>query len=75
MPGRIVELVCHPGYRDATLIGRDCTEQDGLVQRRLDELRLLQQANFLDVCQQAGFLRVSPSEMLARRTGRLADAA
>jgi predicted glycoside hydrolase/deacetylase ChbG (UPF0249 family) len=75
VPGRIVELVCHPGHRDTTLISRDCAEHDGLVQRRVDELRLLQQANFLDACRQAGFLRVSPSEMLAHRTGRLAHAA
>lgn len=75
VPGRIVELACHPGHCDPTLIGRDCTEQDGLVQRRVDELRLLQQANFLEICRQAGFLRVSPSEMLAQQTGRLPHAA
>ncbi|HTU22057.1 MAG TPA: ChbG/HpnK family deacetylase [Gemmataceae bacterium] len=75
VPGRIVELACHPGHHDPTLIGRDCTEHDGLVQRRIDELRLLQQANFLDVCRQAGFQRVAPSEMLAKQTERLADAA
>ncbi len=74
-PGQTVELTCHPGRRDTTLIGRDGTEQDGLVQRRVEELRLLQQANFLDACRLAGFLRVSPSEMLAQRTGRLAHAA
>jgi len=75
VPGRVVELACHPGHHDPTLIGRDCTEHDGLLQRRVDEWRLLQQANFLDVCRQVGFLRVSPSEMLAARTGRLAHAA
>jgi predicted glycoside hydrolase/deacetylase ChbG (UPF0249 family) len=75
MPGRIVELACHPGRRDETLIGRDCTENDGLVQRRVDELHLLQQPNVLEVCRQAGFSLVSPSQLLAHQTGRLADAA
>ena len=76
VPGRIVELVCHPGHRDATLIGRDCTEQDGLVQRRLDELQLLQQANFLDALPAGRLSRAClPRRLLARRTGRLADAA
>jgi predicted glycoside hydrolase/deacetylase ChbG (UPF0249 family) len=75
VPGRIVELACHPGHRDTTLIGRDCTEHDGLLQRRVDELRLLQQENFLEACRLAGFVRVSPSEMLAHRTERLAHAA
>lgn len=75
IPGRVVELACHPGHHDPTLIGRDCTEHDGLLQRRVDEWRLLQQANFQDVCRQAGFLRVSPSEMMAARMGRLAHAA
>jgi chitin disaccharide deacetylase len=74
-PGRIVELACHPGHHDATLIGRDCTEHDGLVQRRVDELRLLQQPNFLEACREAGFMRVAPSELLARRMGGLAHAA
>jgi chitin disaccharide deacetylase len=75
VPGRIVEFACHPGHRDPTLIGRDCTEDDGMVQRRVEEMQLLQQPNFLELCRQAGFLRVSASEMLAQRTGRLAHAA
>lgn len=74
-PGRIVELACHPGRRDATLIGRDCTEHDGMVQRRVEELRRLQQPNFLDACRQAGFTLVSVSELLAHQTGRIAHAA
>src|SRR5262249_55750775 len=28
IPGTVVELTCHPGYRDMTLIGRDCTPED-----------------------------------------------
>jgi predicted glycoside hydrolase/deacetylase ChbG (UPF0249 family) len=74
-PGRTVELACHPGHWDATLIGRDGSEEDGLIQRRVEELRLLQQPNYLEVCRLAGFRRVPPSELLAQQTGRLAHAA
>lgn len=74
-PGRVVELACHPGRHDTTLIGRDCTAQDGMIQRRVQEWQLLQQPNFLDACRQAGFTLVTPSELLARQTGRLAHAA
>ncbi len=75
VPGRSVELACHPGRLDATLVGRDCTAHDGLIQRRVDELRLLHQPNFLDACRRASLTRVTPSELLAHRTGRLAHAA
>jgi chitin disaccharide deacetylase len=75
VPGRIVELACHPGHFDATLFGRDCTEHDGLAQRRVEELRLLHHPRFLDACRKAGFTRVTPSELLARRTRGLSHAA
>ena len=75
VPGRVVELACHPGRRDKTTIGRDCTEHDGMVERRVEELNLLQQPNFLDACRQAGFRRVSPSELFAHQSRRLARAA
>ena len=74
-PGRVVELACHPGRRDTTTIGRDCTEHDGMVERRVEELNLLQQPNFLDACRRAGFRRVSPSELFAHQSGRPARAA
>jgi hypothetical protein len=65
VPGRVVELACHPGYRDETLIGRDCGAHDGLLQRRVDELHLLRQPRFLEACRQAGFTRVAPSALVA----------
>src|SRR5262249_51771405 len=34
VPGDVVELMCHPGHWDPTLVGRDCREGDGLQQRR-----------------------------------------
>jgi predicted glycoside hydrolase/deacetylase ChbG (UPF0249 family) len=61
VPGKVVELACHPGYWDPTLIGRDCTGDDGRLQRRVDELHLMQQSSFRQVCRQAGFTLVAPS--------------
>src|SRR5262249_32800083 len=29
IPGRVVELACHPGHLDTSLVGRDCTNGDG----------------------------------------------
>jgi predicted glycoside hydrolase/deacetylase ChbG (UPF0249 family) len=63
IPGDIVELACHPGYYDATLIGRDCTANDGLLQRRVDELGLLNHPSFVEACEAAGFTRMQPSAL------------
>jgi predicted glycoside hydrolase/deacetylase ChbG (UPF0249 family) len=65
VPGKVVELACHPGYMDRTLIGRDCTPHDGLLQRRVDELKLLGTSTFVEACRKAGFRRVAPSRLLA----------
>jgi predicted glycoside hydrolase/deacetylase ChbG (UPF0249 family) len=75
VPGRIVELACHPGHYDQALFGRDCTERDGLARRRVDELRLLLQPAFLETCRRAGFTFVTPSELFAPSAGRRAHAA
>jgi predicted glycoside hydrolase/deacetylase ChbG (UPF0249 family) len=73
VPGKIVELTCHPGYLDNSLIGRDCTRHDGQLQRRVRELQLLQDPSLLAACQQAGFIRVSPREW--RKLGEKSHAA
>jgi predicted glycoside hydrolase/deacetylase ChbG (UPF0249 family) len=70
MPGRVVELACHPGHPDSTLVGRDCRPGDGLAQRRVDELHLLLQPRFDEACRRAGFTRVPPSALAARGRGR-----
>jgi hypothetical protein len=49
---------------DPTLAGRD---GDGLQRRRVDEYQLLANPSFDDACRGAGFLRVAPSEWLARQ--------
>jgi predicted glycoside hydrolase/deacetylase ChbG (UPF0249 family) len=74
-PGRVVELTCHPGYFDTTLLGRDCTPQYGQLQRREQELRLLRHPNFREACICAGFTVVSPAEFIKRRNGVTAHAA
>jgi predicted glycoside hydrolase/deacetylase ChbG (UPF0249 family) len=66
-PGNVVELMCHPGYFDPTLLGRDSHPGDGLIERRVDEMRLLRQPEFHVAVQAAGFRLAAPSELL--RTG------
>jgi len=65
IPGRVVELACHPGYHDPTLLGRDCVPGDGLLERRVCELALLRDERFPEVCRRAGFRLVPPSHLLA----------
>jgi predicted glycoside hydrolase/deacetylase ChbG (UPF0249 family) len=64
VPGRIVELTCHPGYLDTTLLGRDATPQDGQMQRRVNELERLRRDSFHQACLRAGFTRVAPRRLL-----------
>lgn len=68
MPGDVVELMCHPGHRDATVVGRDCTETDGMLQQRVNELRWLNHPSFLDAVAAAGFRLCTPSEFLNVRS-------
>jgi predicted glycoside hydrolase/deacetylase ChbG (UPF0249 family) len=67
VPGKVVELMCHPGYLDATLLGRDCEAGDGLLERRVDELRLLREPDFLEAAAAAGFRLATPSELTRAR--------
>ncbi len=74
MPGRVVELMCHPGRLDPTLVGRDCSETDGLMQQRVNELRWLRDSSFEEAVEAAGFSLISPSGLL-RKTSALAKCA
>jgi predicted glycoside hydrolase/deacetylase ChbG (UPF0249 family) len=69
VPGTVVELACHPGYYDETLLGRDSNGTDGLLKRRVDELRLLLHPSFRAVCARANFTLVAPSELKAYLRG------
>lgn len=66
-PGRTVELMCHPGYHDLTLVGRDTAGDDAFVQRRVDELALFRRPELPDLIRAAGFALTRPSELGATR--------
>jgi predicted glycoside hydrolase/deacetylase ChbG (UPF0249 family) len=63
VPGVNVELACHPGYRDETLIGRDCATDGAGVMRRVNELHLLRAPSFAAACHAAGFRLLAPCEL------------
>jgi hypothetical protein len=48
------------------LIGRECTENDGILQQRVNELRWLRAPAFQEAVDQAGFRLAAPSELLSR---------
>lgn len=75
VPGRVVELACHPGHLDPTLIGRDCTLNDGMLQRRVREFQLLRQPQLMDAVAAAGFTMATPTELTALVGRGAADAA
>ena len=58
--GRRVELMCHPGYYDETLLGRDEGAGPAQATRREEELRLLRSDAFLSACRDLGFELDSP---------------
>lgn len=72
--GPSLELACHPGHLDATLIGRDGTLADGQIHRRVWEKELLLQPAFLEAVRSAGLILVTAAE-LARQTTSVAAAA
>jgi predicted glycoside hydrolase/deacetylase ChbG (UPF0249 family) len=63
MPGEVVELTCHPGYLDTSLVGRDCTRDDGQLQRRTHEFQLLRHPSFREAYQRAGFILAAASDL------------
>jgi chitin disaccharide deacetylase len=68
--GNVVELMVHPGHRDETLLGRDCTLRDGQLERRVDELALLRDPAFLENCRQARFRLVTAEQLLSCQKGQ-----
>ena len=57
-----VEVCCHPGYHDDSLVGRDCDAGAGLL-RRPREATLLRAPSFRDACDRAGLVPVRPSAL------------
>src|SRR5262249_62121971 len=60
LPGSVVELACHPGYHDRTLIGRDCDADDEYLRRRVDELQRLRETAYAEAVRRAGFPPTGP---------------
>jgi predicted glycoside hydrolase/deacetylase ChbG (UPF0249 family) len=71
-PGEVVELTCHPGDRDETLLGRDAKPGDGNIERRVAEAAALGSAPFQESVQRAGFCIVAPSEVIGQNRLRKA---
>ena len=69
--GRFVVLTCHPGFLDATLVGRDGTFADGRLHRRQRELELLRAPSFARAVAAAGFTPVTVAKLASLRTGQL----
>jgi predicted glycoside hydrolase/deacetylase ChbG (UPF0249 family) len=68
-PGTVVELMCHPGWTDPTLAGRD----DSAGQHpdpRVGERRALAAPDFSQAYRRAGFRLARPAELLTARTRR-----
>lgn len=63
VPGATVELACHPGYHDPSLIGRDSDNDDQWLKRRVDELALYRAGDLPAACRLAGFRLASPAEL------------
>ena len=73
--GNVVELTCHPGHRDESLIGRDCTDKDGRVEARVEEFNHLSSPGFLATCAEVGLTIKKLPEILACSPGSFSDAA
>ncbi len=74
-PGQVVELTCHPGYLDRTLLGRDTFAEDDQFHRRRREFDLLLHADFLTACRAAEFSLVAPSQVSGLSSHGVARAA
>jgi len=61
-PGRVMELACHPGFRDETLLGRDATTGEEL-DRRERELHQLLEPTFREACRRFGRRLVAPGQL------------
>jgi predicted glycoside hydrolase/deacetylase ChbG (UPF0249 family) len=57
-----VEVCCHPGYPDRSLVGRDGDAGDGLL-RRPREVALLRAPSFRAGCERAGLVPARPSTL------------
>src|SRR5262245_11065575 len=69
-----VEVCCHPGYRDESLVGRDCDAGAGLL-RRPRETMLLRAPSFREACHRARLVPVRPSSINGHKSPNLCERA
>jgi predicted glycoside hydrolase/deacetylase ChbG (UPF0249 family) len=75
LPGRLLEWTCHPGHLDPTLLGRDCTADDGQMERRVREMALLSDPRFKDACERADLTLIAPTDPPVRPSAGVVYAA
>lgn len=74
-PGDVVELMCHPGHDDVTLLGRDATPTNGQRERRVHEWYRLQCPGFQQAVREFGFQLIRAGDMLQGHISRMQRAA
>ena len=74
-PGDVVELMCHPGHDDVTLLGRDATPTNGQRERRVHEWYRLQSPSFREAVQRNEFVMVRAGELVTNTSASLRQAA
>jgi predicted glycoside hydrolase/deacetylase ChbG (UPF0249 family) len=62
--GAVVELMCHPGWPDTTLLQRDLDSPPWAVEARAAERHWLAQEEFRQECRRAGFQLARPGSLL-----------
>jgi len=60
------EWMCHPGFYDETLIGRDGGANSAAIQMRPRELEFLASGTFTHLANQSGFKIISSSEIIEK---------
>jgi len=70
--GESVELGCHPGYTDETLLIRDVPGKKHDLARRVNELMLMLRDDFADAVSAAGFRIAAPGLFTLRERARAA---
>ncbi len=63
-PGDVVELMCHPGHDDVTLLGRDATPTNGQRERRVHEWYRMLSAGYLEAVKANGFEMVRARDLV-----------
>jgi predicted glycoside hydrolase/deacetylase ChbG (UPF0249 family) len=58
--GQVVELMCHPGWPDSSLAGRDLDATPQSAAARVREREFLARPDFRDECRQAGLRLIRP---------------